>query len=105
MSLGVVAYEVGGARPCSSIRKEVSMATLQVAPAPGTFALNCSVELYTYRLIHVNPSHKEDGRVGRKIALKWQASDAAKVALLELQASDYDKSHKMAPVRGKCHSV
>ena len=79
MSLGVVAYEVGGARPCSSIRKEVCMATLQVAPAPGTFTLNCSVELYTYRLIHISPSPKEDGRVGRKIALKWQANNAAKV--------------------------
>ena len=32
MSLGVVAYKVGGVRLCSSIRKEVSIATLQVAP-------------------------------------------------------------------------
>ena len=76
-------------------------------PAPGTFTLNCSVELYTYRQIHFSPSPKEEGRGGRKIALKWQASNAAKVKdiLQELQASDCDKSHKMAPVRAKCHCV
>ena len=32
MSLGAVAYKVGGTRQCSGTRKEVSMATLLAAP-------------------------------------------------------------------------
>ena len=32
MSLGAVAYKVGGTGQCSSTRKEVSMATLQAVP-------------------------------------------------------------------------
>lgn len=32
MSLGIGAYKVGGARQCSSTRKQVSMATLWAAP-------------------------------------------------------------------------
>ena len=110
MNLGIVACKVGGARQCSSIRKEVSMQLFKLRP-PGIrhhhTELFIRIVYLQTNTVHINPARKEEGRVGRKIALKWQASNVAKVKaiLQELQASDCDKSHKMALVRAKHHSV
>ena len=58
-SLGAGAYKVGGARQCSSTRKEVSTATLRVAPPR-----HCRTELFSGILTNQYLPGPELKRVG-----------------------------------------
>ena len=72
-ALGTGAYKVSGARPCSSTRKEVSMATPQVAPPRHSHT-----ELFSGILTNQylpGPELKREGGLGKNTAPKWQASN------------------------------
>ena len=74
MSLGAGAYKVGGAEQCSSMRKEVSMATLQAAPTRHCVS-HWTVQWNTYQPMLTWPWPKEGGRDGKKHSIKWQISN------------------------------
>ena len=69
MSFGTVAYKVGGARQCSSMRKEVSKATLLVAPTRHRHT-----ELFSGILTNQYILGPELGRAGKKNTAQKMAS-------------------------------
>ena len=69
MSLGAGAYKVGGAGQCSSMKKEVSMATLQAAPT--RHRTMCHTEQFSGILTNQclpGPDLKREGGVGKNTA-------------------------------------
>ena len=101
MSLGAVAYKVGGTRQCSSTKKEVSMATLLAAPTRHRHT-----ELFS-GILTIEPIHTwpwtEGRRVGKKTQhKKWQARNKAIAKTLcdELQASNCIYKSWGAPSKG-----
>ena len=88
MSLGAVAYKVGGTGQCSSTKKEVSMATLLAAPTR-----HHHTELFSRILTNqyiLGPELRAGGLGKKKTNKKWQARNKAIAKTLcdELQASN-----------------
>ena len=88
MSLGAVAYKVGGTRQCSGTRKEVSMVTLLAAPTRHRHT-----ELFSGILTNqyiLGPELRAGGLGKKTQHKKWQARNKAMAKTLcdELQASN-----------------
>ena len=98
MSLGVGAFEVGGAGQCSSMRRRYPWQPCE-RPPPGTVTLNNSVEYLPTQYL---PSpHQEGGRDGKKpkhkLARKQRAIETTFCE--ELQASNCVYKSRGAPAR------